>query len=146
MNPRGLADWRIGSAGWVSRKPESAAGSVTNSCGLAPINRASDEKGKSPSTLPVYGSVQKNLVPTPSVRLEVAIARDKGECFSPSHPDKGGVQFQGRGARRISPRPEEHLSAPAAGLVISRRIIGISIKWVWLNDESTRLQPGFTGV
>jgi hypothetical protein len=51
------------------------------------------------------GSIQKDLVPAPSAQLEVAIskARDKGEYFSPSFPDKGRVQFQGRGVL-ASPR------------------------------------------
>jgi hypothetical protein len=64
-----------------------------------------------------WGSTQKNLVPSPSARLEVAIARDKGEYLSPSFPNKGGVQFQGRGMKHIIPHPEEHLVADAVGVV-----------------------------
>ena len=126
---------RCGAAGWVSRKPESAAGSarffwsgMDNSC--------KRRKGKTPGIPPGNGSIQKNLVPSPSARLEVVIARDKGECFSPSFPDKGGVQFQGRGTICFVPHPEGHLVAIFSGYFFS----GCNSAWpecaLWKRDVS----------
>ena len=37
----------------------------------------------------------------------------RGSALSPSFPDEGGVQFQGRGAPFGSPHPEEHLAIDA---------------------------------
>ena len=43
----------------------------------------------------------------------------RGSALSPSLPDKGGAQFQGRGVSQGTPHPEGHLVAVGSGYSFS---------------------------
>ncbi len=81
------------------------------------------ERGKSYSTPPAIMQVNPEK-PRP-LAFSSAGGSDqhalgiRGSAFSPSFPDKGGAQFQGRGVPASTPHPEGHLVAVDSGYSFS---------------------------
>jgi len=115
--------WRIGSARWVSlRGPAETRKCSRQRQNFVVRHRYADypgERGKSYSTPLAFMRVNPEK-PRP-LAFSSAGGSDqhapgiRGSALSPSFPDKGGAQFQGRGVSQGTLHPEGHLVADASG-------------------------------